>query len=82
VTNSVEDAKRQMREAAEAAEPKNHTEAVLSEGGIPSNTADLLKQRAMSGSADQAAHESMQGQVCLWKCLAANDLCLACTCGS
>ena len=58
-----EDAKRQMREAQESLEPKTHTEAVLAEGGIPSNTADLLKQRAMSGDAEQSAHESMQGQV-------------------
>ena len=63
VKGSVEEAKKQLIEAAEAAQPKTEAEAILSQGGIPSNTADLLKQRETSETADRAAHEGTQGTV-------------------
>ena len=59
----MEEAKKQLIEAAEAAQPKTEAEAILSQGGIPSNTADLLKQRETSETADRAVHEGTQGTV-------------------
>lgn len=59
----MEEAKKQLIEAAEAAQPKTEAEAILSQGGIPSNTADLLKQRQTSETAHRAAHEGTQGTV-------------------
>lgn len=63
VKGSVEEAKKQLIEAAEAAQPKTEAEAILSQGGIPSNTADLLKARESSATMDRAAHERAQGTV-------------------
>lgn len=60
---SVEDARKQLEDAAIAAQPKTESEAIMAQGGIPSNTADLLAQRNAAASADQALHESTQGEV-------------------
>lgn len=57
-----------MREAAEAAEPKTAAEAVQAEGGIPYNTAELLKEQEFTNKAVINEHEAAEGKVSTGTC--------------
>jgi hypothetical protein len=52
-----------MREAAESVEPKTAAEAVQAEGGIPFNTADILKEQEFTDKVAVSDHETVEGTV-------------------
>jgi hypothetical protein len=63
VKDTVESAKARLRDAAEAVEPKSAAEAVQADGGIPTNTADLLKGQELTDKAISKEQEGVEDKV-------------------